>query len=685
MTISHTIKKIFSAPWAARIAAGLALIFVVMTGATWWLIESLDFKRVVASVERATEEAIGRPLTIGSKPQLSFLPLPTLVVRDVTLGNMKGGTRPEMLKLDRLELGIALAPLFKGKRPGLSIALIEPDLLLEVNERGERNWTLKLTPEEALARFKEAVSILSGKIAFEAVRIERATVRFEDRSVARKIALSARLAVLEQRNAGRFDFELDAELNGKPVTMLAEFQVPGPGELVPTRLKLSLPGAKLSAEGVVRPAWPSQGTELKVTGEFHDVSQLGNLLGIRLGKLPPGKLDAQLQGNEQGMRAASLRLALGRSSLSGDIEMTRIEPRLQIRATLEAPLLDFTELLVASGAPNAAPQAGDGRIFPAMKLPLAALHSLDVESQLKARRVILSGTQTLEGMQANLSLANGRLRIDPFILAAGAGQIRGRLRLDARSTKTATAEAELQTKGTVGLGSLITLMGLRGSEIKGGPTLMSIKLAANGDSVRAMMATLNGHMRIEVGGGRLPGKSADWSGTTVGRIVDILNPYRLRDDGSPLNCMAINVPVRRGVIEIKDTVGAETDKVVGTVIGSVDLGQERLDLALHSQSVGLAPGLADYASVARLTGNLGKPELVADAKGVAAAGLRIGAAIASAGVTLLAESLARSAMPAHPCKVALAAKNKVEGDPVQTDPADDAGKKSGLFGRMLGK
>jgi uncharacterized protein involved in outer membrane biogenesis len=203
---------------------------------------------------------------------LSFTPLLRLVVRDVTLGNVAGGARSEMLKLDRLEIGIALTPLLKGRQPGLSIALIEPDLLLEVNERGEPNWVLKLSPEEALERLKGAVAILSGRISLEMARIERGTVRFENRRAGRKLTVTAERAVLALVTGDDYEFELEAGLDGKPATVHAQFSVPGPGELVPGRVKASLPGLSLSAEGVIRPTGPTPGTDVKVALEFRDAS-----------------------------------------------------------------------------------------------------------------------------------------------------------------------------------------------------------------------------------------------------------------------------------------------------------------------------------------------------------------------------------------------------------------------------
>jgi uncharacterized protein involved in outer membrane biogenesis len=598
--------------WAAWIAAGLVLIAVLTAGVAWWLIESLDLKQVVARVERAVEESTGRPLTIGSEPQVSLAPRPRLVVRDLVLANMDGATRPEMLKVRQLEIGLDLAPLLDGNPPGLSLLLVEPDLLLEVSARGRANWEFKRPPEDAGKGLQQAAEALRGRVTLDSVRIERATVRYEDRRERRVIELAARRAVLDIRPDDRYALALEGALNGKPVAV-----------------------------------------------------------------------EAQVRGTAPGFRTEALRLAIGKNTLSGAVGIDRLKPRPRIRAELEAKVLDLPGLFAEPKPETGIPKetAGNGRIFSAMPLPLGGLHALDIEARLQVEQLILPGSHRLDNLHATLSLANGRLKIDPFSLALDSGRVSGRLRVDAASATSAAIESELQMKN-VELGSLITLAGLDGAGTRGGSTDMTIQLAASGASVRALMATLHGHARVVVGEGRLPGKAANWGGSLFGQVLEALNPYRASEDSSPLKCAVLNVPVRRGVVVVKDTVAAETDKIVGSVTGSVDLGQERLDLTLHSQTVGgLSPGLATFASAAKLTGTLGKPELAVNVQGAAAAGLRIGAAVASAGVTLLAGSVARKAMPAHPCQAALDAKADVQREESQPDQAESPGKKSGIFGR----
>jgi len=674
--------------WAAGISAALVAFVIAVAIAAWWLLRSLDFHTVIARVENVVEDATGRALTIGSKPELALTPMVKLVVRDVRLANQDGGTRPEMLKLQQVEIGVDLKPLVHARPPGLNIVLVEPELWLEVTEKGQPNWVLKLSSEQVIRRLQQAVDILSGKVTLDSVRIERATVGYNDRKDRQAVEVKVRAADLQIRPDAIYQLALEGALNGHPVTIGSEFRLPSGSEPLKGRASAALPGTTLAIDGVVRTEWPTEGTSVRVSAAVSDPAQLAAVFGLRLGKFPPVKFDFSIRGTAKGLRAEALQVSVGRTALNGTIELAGLEPRPRIRAEFEAKVVDLGELLHAPSPDTKAfgPSTSQERIFSATPLPWFRPPAVDVDMRLRAGRLVLPGSRRIDALQAAIALAPGRLRVDPFSLSVGSGRVSGLLRVDSPQGKSPAVRAQVQMKG-VELDSLITLAGLQGAGIRNAPTDMTIDLATNGDSVRAWMAGLNGQVRVVVGPGRLPGKLANWSGSVIGKALDIANPYRSSDDGSSLKCAVVNVPVQRGVISIKDTIAGETDKVVGAASGTVDLGQERLDLILHSQAVGgIGPGLADFASAGKLTGTFAKPELAVNVQGAAVAGLRIGAAIATLGITELAGSAARKAMPPHPCETALGAKLQATNESAQ--PAGESGaseKKPGLFGRILGK
>jgi uncharacterized protein involved in outer membrane biogenesis len=338
--------------WAIGITAAIAVVAAGLAIAAWLILDSLDLKIVVARVESAVEQSTGRKLTIGAGPKFGFYPRVSVVMRDVTLANMAAGTRAEMPRLKEVGIGLALAPLLTGGRAGLRVALVEFGLLLEANERGEVNWILALSPEEALARLKEAVDLLAGRVSLESARIENATVRVQDARTRRTMNVAIRRADLDRRPDDRYRIEIGGGVDGQPAAIEAELKLPAAGATMLVRLSASLAGADASLEGVVMPGWPADGTDVKVAIEMKDAARLGEIFGVRLGKIPPIKLGAQVTGADGRLRAKPLQLSMARSTLNGEVRVVRFAPRPRVEATLDAPALDLAALQDAAGSPS---------------------------------------------------------------------------------------------------------------------------------------------------------------------------------------------------------------------------------------------------------------------------------------------------------------------------------------------
>ncbi|MFL1460864.1 AsmA family protein [Roseococcus sp. DSY-14] len=86
-------------------------------------------------LEAAVTQATGRPFAAA---RLSLLPAlaPTVTLEGARLGNVEGGSRPEMLLLRRAELTLALWPLLSGRVEVKALELQGGDLLLEAG-----NWS----------------------------------------------------------------------------------------------------------------------------------------------------------------------------------------------------------------------------------------------------------------------------------------------------------------------------------------------------------------------------------------------------------------------------------------------------------------------------------------------------------------------------------------------------------------
>jgi uncharacterized protein involved in outer membrane biogenesis len=124
---------------AIACAAGIAALLVAGAAA---LLLSFDLDAYRGQVVAALAQAAGRPVAIEGGLSLSVSLRPKLVAEGATLGNPPGFSRPEMLKVRRLEARARLWPLLRGVVQIDRLTLEDVDLLLERGPDGRGNWVL---------------------------------------------------------------------------------------------------------------------------------------------------------------------------------------------------------------------------------------------------------------------------------------------------------------------------------------------------------------------------------------------------------------------------------------------------------------------------------------------------------------------------------------------------------------
>ena len=133
------------------VLAVVALVAVLGIAAALLLIDPNRFRPQIMAAAR---QATGRELLLRGPIHIGLSLPPTLVVDDVTLANVTGGSRPWMATLERLEVRVALLPLLGGRLDVVRLDLIRPDVLLETDAAGRGNW--QFGPEKAAAPVADA-------------------------------------------------------------------------------------------------------------------------------------------------------------------------------------------------------------------------------------------------------------------------------------------------------------------------------------------------------------------------------------------------------------------------------------------------------------------------------------------------------------------------------------------------
>jgi AsmA family protein len=177
----------------------------------------------------------------------------------------------------------------------------------------------------------------------------------------------------------------------------------------------------------------------------------------------------------------------------------------------------------------------------------------------------------------------------------------------------------------------------RGSVVPftGGPMKLKATFTATGNSFKDLAATVTGPITIRMG----PGV---WTSEKAGHAQSVMtSAFSSNDTGSiDFECMGASMPFSNGRATSRPILGARSNASQLLTSGTIDLRDESLDLRGRVQPRSGKVGLATIAGDIRISGKIRQPHTSLDSAGAPAAILRAGAAIATAGLSLVGTAAA---------------------------------------------
>ncbi len=113
----------------------------------------MDLEELRGPIEAEAEKATGRKVIVAGEIDLdiSLTPGIALQVQDIRFANADWGSRPEMVSIRRLEIEVAILPLFSGDFQFKRLVVVAPDILLETDAKGRGNWEMAGAAEDETA------------------------------------------------------------------------------------------------------------------------------------------------------------------------------------------------------------------------------------------------------------------------------------------------------------------------------------------------------------------------------------------------------------------------------------------------------------------------------------------------------------------------------------------------------
>jgi len=197
----------------------LVAFLVIAVGAAAAMLALIDLNTYRAEIGNRVEAATGRKLVIDGDLKADILSLtPSVVMNDVGLANASWGTRPEMIRIRRLDLAVELLPLLSGDIEVRRLVLFEPDVLLETGTDGVGNWVFDRAGEDTADEPQPGRLPLVGEIV-----IEDAAITYRDGRTGQVLSGTMGDAVLRGTSANApLTLAAEGSLDDEPVRIDAE-------------------------------------------------------------------------------------------------------------------------------------------------------------------------------------------------------------------------------------------------------------------------------------------------------------------------------------------------------------------------------------------------------------------------------------------------------------------------------
>lgn len=588
----------------------LAVLTVAAAAALILLLPALvDREAVRSQLIAQLEAATGRTVTIEGAVDLRLLPRPHVSIAHLGVAESGGDGAParSLLRIDRVELQFALAPLLTGTLDVREARLVRPVMDLARDDAGELSWPVAGTGEPRLPVRElrlDRVRVLDGSIGLAGLgdglpeRIDHIEAVLGAGSAQGPFAIDGRFQI-----EGR-TLALEAELGrldpqGNASLRLALAAENGPGDR-----------ASLGYRGLVRLGaadWHARGDFTLQAEDGGGLAALGNRLTSRNGPPAPSWLaqPIDLRGRieaESGLVVLEeLRIALAGGSWAGRtaFDARGAVPRLDVRLDGDrmvlpaetAPAgLDWQALLPAAGI--------EGRV----DLGLATLEwgSDSVRRLRLTLELARDGSLVVEDAHATLPggaelVLSGRVetpvnapRLSGTVSAVG-DDLRSLMTwlgfapdsIAAERLRSFGLEGELVGQpGSIGLHRAV--LRLDATRIEGSFAL------AFGERTRLAAAASANRLNLDA---YVPETTriapfSVWHAALgdIDAAID-LTVERLTWRGLLLDGLRLRGELDAGLVTLQEFSASDVAEAAGHVVGSVDLGAETFDLAIELQAV----------------------------------------------------------------------------------------------------
>lgn len=599
-----------------KILSIVGVVVVVLVGVAAIVLSTLDFNEYKQQIADEAKKATGRDLAIEGDLRLNIFTLsPGLAVDGVRFANAPWGSKPDMATIKRFEVKVSLLPLFSGTLDVDRVIISGADILLERNRDGKGNYEFG-APKKAEADKQEGAGEAGQlpNLALREVSIEDARLTYKDAQSGQTVVL----AVDELALSGGSDLPLDVTLKGSyndaPFSMTggmgSMLALVGGDDPWPIAIKAEAGGATVDVKGQIGNPAAVSGLDLAVSVTGQDLSAMSAIAQAPVPPLGPYAITAKIAGAlDKAIEVPALTVKVGESALTGKASL-RLKDRPVLTATLGSDLINLLDFVKEpQGGPAAesdkraekpaAGGAGDKRVFPADPLPVDGLKAADATVDVAVKKLLANGIP-VDDIQVKLRLRNGDLTVKPLAAQLAGGVIDGAIRLNAAQA-TPGLDIAISSK-KVDVGKLLAEMQV--TDLLSGTLNTDVTLKGQGESVRAIMASLNGRTSVVMGKGRMKSDALDIYAGGAAKLLTQLVVGK-KSEYTVINCFVNQFDIQQGVANSKVML-FDTEYTTVTGKGAINLGTEEIDYQVDPRPKSVT---VNTAVPVQISGMIGDPSV----------------------------------------------------------------------------
>ena len=625
--------------------SGIAILLIVVGVLVFIL--TLDINQYKPTLMAKVSEQTGREFSIEGDLQISPSLAPSISVSGISLGNAPWASDQNMLSVGLVEARVSLIPLMSGTIHINHFILHDTTISLEKAPDGSGNWELQGAETSEQADSQSETTALP-PIIIEEIEILNAQFIYRDQQSDSTTEFSIRefsAAVTDLDEP--FNFGLEADMNEIPIALsgtLGPINTLLSGELYTFDIRGDISELEITLEGSIANALEARGGDIVFSAATGSLLELGELTGSELPDLGPVTVSGNIKFDDPAsIDIESLNVVLGQSTITGSINFESEGDIPGLTAQLQSDLIDLS--------PFASETEEEVEfLFPRDELPLEALTSINVDLSLQTNRLVLPSIELTDN-RLSIQLQDGNLRVSNESGLAG-GNLSTTIGLQTDSDNQTTLSTNIS-----GNGILLELLPHEDDKwFVGGSTDIAINGQGTGTSIAEIMGSYNGNLLIQIGEATLPNSSIDMFGADVLlSTFNKLNPLSKKETTTLLECAVINLPVNDGIINVDSQIAIQTSKMYMVGSGEINLKDESINLGVKPYAKkGIGLNFSSVAGAAKIGGTLANPGVELDGANALKLGVSAGAAVATGGLSLLAQGLfSKTSADPDPCNTAL--------------------------------